>query len=402
MKRRVLLFFAGILLLSVPLFFYACQKYDDSEIRSQLGSLERRISQLESQCSQLNTNLSSLTGIVEAMRNNDYITSVTPVTEDGVEIGYKITFAKSGSVTVYHGKDGKDGADGKNGVNGKDGKDGKDGATPVIGVRKDPSDGLWYWTLNGEWMRDENGARVHSVGLDGKNGTDGKDGQNGQDGVDGITPRLKIENLYWWISYDNGKTWSRLWKAVGENGKDGMNGQDGADGDSFFQSINLDNPDYIVFTLSDGTSFSVPTQAAFDALTKRVNQINTNLGSLQQIVSALQANDFITSISPYMENGVQVGYQLYFSKSGAVIIYYGKDGKDGKDGADGANGADGTNGRNGKDGKTPLIGVQQDSDGIWYWTIDGDWLKDASGSRVKAVGADGQNGKDGRNAISNC
>jgi hypothetical protein len=122
--------------------------------------------------------------------------------------------------------------------------------TPVIGVAQD-TDGVYYWTLNGEWLLDDNGNKLPVSGKDGQNGTngsngqdgaDGKDGQNGEDGKDGadgqdgkdgkdgVTPQLKIEEGYWFISYDNGATWTQLGKATGEDGKDGENG------DSFFTS----------------------------------------------------------------------------------------------------------------------------------------------------------------------
>lgn len=46
-------------------------------------------------------------------------------------------------------------------------------------------------------------------GVDGKNGTNGINGKDGVDGKDGITPKLKIENGYWYVSYDEGKTWTQ-------------------------------------------------------------------------------------------------------------------------------------------------------------------------------------------------
>ena len=74
------------------------------------------------------------------------------------------------------------------------------------------------------------GKATGADGQDGQNGTDGKDGQDGQDGKDGVTPQLKIEDGYWYISYDNGTTWTQLGKATGEDGKDGIDGEDGKDG----------------------------------------------------------------------------------------------------------------------------------------------------------------------------
>lgn len=317
---------------------------------------------------QMNTNLTALQEIVTALQNNDYVTSVAPYYENGVQLGYILTFSKSGSVIIYHGKDGKDGADGQDGQNGHDGLDGH---TPVIGVRQD-IDGLWYWTLDGEWLTDAGGEKVSASGIDGQNGKDA------------IAPQLKIENDYWYISTDDGETWTQLGKAKGEDGadgQDGQDGQDGADGDSFFQSVDVSSADYVVLTLADGTEIKIPTWKAFEELSERVAQINTNLASLQQIVTALQDNDYVQSVTPYIEGGVQKGYIISFTKSGSVIIFHGKDG---------------TNGTNGQDGHTPVIGVRQFTDGQWYWTLDGEWLTDDTGEKVRANGIDGQNGQDGQ------
>ena len=283
----------------VAMLFAGCaQEFDDSEIWDKLNNHENRIATLEELCRQMNTNISSLQTIVTALQNNDYVTGVAPVTKNGETIGYTIIFTKSQPITIYHGENGKDGQNGTNGV------DGKDGSTPVIGVKMD-DDGIYYWTLNGEWLTDENDNKIKAVGTDGKdgangtdgedgkdgqngtNGTDGKDGQNGTngtDGKDGITPQLKIEEGYWLITYDNGATWTKLGKATGEDGAQGPQGEqgmqgpqgeqgnDGAqgpqgeagiDGDSFFQSVTQDeNNVYIV--LADGTEITIPKKINLD------------------------------------------------------------------------------------------------------------------------------------------
>ncbi len=277
-----------ILLATAALSCIGCGKeYDDSALNGRVDNLENRIAKLEELCKQMNTNISSLQTIVTALQKNDYVTGVTPVTSGGKTIGYTITFAKSPSVTIYHGQDGKDGAngaDGKDGVDGADGKDGapgKDGRTPIIGVRQD-TDGIYYWTLDGDWLLDAAGNKIKAVGRDGRNGSDGndgasgadgkngkdgidgKDGQNGADGKDGITPQLKIENGYWFVSTDNGATWTNLGKATGADGKDGINGSDGKDGadgkdgsDSIFKSVTQDDTE-VCFILNDGTTIAIP------------------------------------------------------------------------------------------------------------------------------------------------
>lgn len=405
----------------------SCSQYDDTLLQNRVGTLEADVKNLKELCSQMNTNISAMQSIVNAIQNNDYVTGVAPVMKNGVEIGYTILFSKSNSITIYHGTDGRDGTDGKDGKDGRDGIDGTNGYTPVIGVQKD-SDGVYYWTLDGKWLTDISGNKIKAVGKDGKdgkdglnggadgkdgeNGTDGKDGKDGVDGKDGITPKLKIEDDWWYISYDEGQSWTKLSKAKGEDGKDGQNGADGKDGkdgvdgkdginggDSFFKSVDTTNKDFIVFTLSDGSQLKLPTWYAFEALRTQCNQMNTNIEALQKIVSSLQNNDYITSCTPHMENGVQTGYVISFAKSPSIIVYNEKNGAPGKDGEPGKDGADGNDGVDGKDGYSPVVGVKKDTDNIYYWTLDGKWLTDADGKKVKAQGTDGKNGADGNDGL---
>lgn len=375
--------FTYLLLLLASSLLGCTQPYDDTEVRQDIENLKDRVTALEKLCKEMNANIDAMAAILEALETHDYITGVTPITKDGETVGYTITFAKGEPVTIYHGEDGKDGVDGANGA------DGKDGYTPVIGVAQD-SDGIYYWTLDGEWLLDDAGNKIKAVGIDGANGS------NGANGVDGITPQLKIENEYWYISYDNGATWTQLGKATGEdgaNGSDGANGADGKDGDSFFDGVDTSNEDYVIFTLADGTTIKIPTWYAFEELKKQCEEMNQNITAMQQILEALQNNDYVTSVQQIVEDGKTIGYTIYFSKSGAVTIYHGEDGKDGADGTDGVNGADG------KDGHSPIVGVRQDSDGIYYWTLDGEWLLDDAGNKIKAVGIDGANGSNGTNGV---
>ena len=351
--------------------FTSC-KYDDDDIWNSVHGLENRVAKLEELCKQMNTNISSLQTIVTALQNNDYVTGITPVMQGGKEVGYTITFSKSNPITIYHGKDGQ---------NGEDGTDGKDGVTPTIGVKQD-TDGIYYWTLDGDWLTDKHGDKIKAEGKDGADGSDGEDGSDGTDGTngkDGITPQFKIENDYWFISYDNGNTWTQLGKATGENGKDG---EDGVGGDSMFTGIDYKtSTDYVIFTLADGTQIKLPTWSAFEALQRLCNETNTNLSALQTIVTALQNNDYITSVDPLTEDGKVVGYTIKFAKSNPIVIYNGKDGTDGVD------------------GNTPIIGVKKDTDDIYYWTLDGEFIV-VDGQKIKAQGTDGNNGVDGSDGVT--
>jgi hypothetical protein len=134
--------------------------------------------------------------------------------------GNKIKAVGEDGKDGVNGTDGKDGADGKDGVNGTDGKDGQDG----------------------------------------KDGVDGTDGKDGADGKDAITPQLKIENDYWYISYDNGATWTKLGKATGKDGQDGQDGYIGRDGkDGVFIGV-FETANSVTVFLSDGSSIVLSKQ----------------------------------------------------------------------------------------------------------------------------------------------
>ena len=324
----------------IAVTFSSC-KYDDDDLWNSVHGLENRVAKLEELCKQMNTNISSLQTIVTALQNNVYVTGTTPLMKDGNEIGYTITFSKGNPITIYHGKDGQDG---------------EDGTTPTIGVKKD-TDGVYYWTLNGEFIVVDGGK----IQAEGKNGTNG---------TNGTTPQFKIENDYWFVSYDNGANWTQLGKATGE---------DGVGSDSMFSGVDYaTSTDYVIFTLSNGTQIKLPTWSAFEALQRLCNETNTNLSALQTIVTALQNNDYITSVDPLTENGKVVGYTIKFAKSNPIVIYNGKDGAD---------------------GNTPVIGVKKDTDGIYYWTLDGEFIV-VDGQKIKAQGTDGNNGADGSDGVT--
>lgn len=226
MRHRILQLF--IVIFALVKVLSSCT----NELDSLVSDLEGRVSKLEALCSEMNRNISALQSIVTAMQSGDYITSVSPITTDGVTVGYTISFAKGDPITIYHGKDGKDGTDGH---------------TPVIGVKQD-ADGVWYWTVDGQWILDLNNQKVKAVGI------------NGADGKDGTTPQLKIEDGYWYVSTNKGQTWTRLGKATGEDGKNG---------DTMFQSVNVTDTD-VTFVTTDGQTFVVKRAAAlsivFDAI----------------------------------------------------------------------------------------------------------------------------------------
>ena len=187
--------------------------YDDTGLWNALNSLEQRVATLEELCKETNTNLSALQKIVEAISQNEQIKNIAPIYKDGAVVGYAITFTSGESVTIYN-----------------DNKQESAGAVPQIGVAKD-NDGVYYWTLNGEWLLDANGNKIKA------------------EGDDGLTPRFKIENEYWYVSYDNGINWDVLGKATADS--------DDCDCQSIIKGVEYDE-EYVYITLADGTVLTLP------------------------------------------------------------------------------------------------------------------------------------------------
>ncbi len=248
MKRLLILLAASFLT------FTACdivgELLIDEHLTNRVDKLEDKVEELEKLCGEMNTNIESLQIIVDALQTRDYITSVAPVRKDGKDVGYTIVFAKKGPITIFHGEDGPAGQPGADGEDGVAGADGEDGYTPVIGVRKD-TDGIYYWTLDGDWLLDEDGNKVRAEGSTGSGGQPGQDGTDGEDGRDGITPQLRIENGEWQVSYDGGKSWNDL---------DMPAGGEGNGGESFFKDVRPSETD-VTFVLNDDSELVVPRAA---------------------------------------------------------------------------------------------------------------------------------------------
>ena len=110
--------------------------------------------------------------------------------------------------------------------------------------------------------------------------------------------------------------------------------------------------------------------------------VNSQISALQGLVTALEAKDYVTGVSP-----VTNGYTITFNKSDAITIYNGKDGAKGTDGV------------------TPVIGVAKDTDGQYYWTVKtgtaaATWMLDAEGKKIRTTGDKGDNGSAGTNGTT--
>lgn len=189
--------------------------YDDSALWDTVNDHEQRIVDLETKCKELNANIQSLQTLVDASKTGDAVTSVTPLKEGDAEIGYTLTFASGKTINVYHGKDGAD------------------AKMPEIGAAA--SDGVLYWTVGGEFVLDAEGNKIPVAGKD------------------GITPQFKVEGSVWYVSYDEGITWTPVETSSA-----------GADA-PLFKDITYDD-EYVYFTLPSGEGLVVPRSKPFDIL----------------------------------------------------------------------------------------------------------------------------------------
>ena len=110
--------------------------------------------------------------------------------------------------------------------------------------------------------------------------------------------------------------------------------------------------------------------ANHEARISALETICSQITSMQTVISALQNRNYITDVQSITEGGKVIGYSITFSDSKTVSIY---------------------NGEKGETGATPVISAKQDSDGVYYWTVDGQWLL-VNGAKVPVTGPKGETG----------
>ena len=192
MKKYIV---AGIM--AAALLASGCGKF----VRDELITMQNEIDLLYTQVEQMNQGLSTLHGIVNEMASKGYIVDVREFQKDD-RGGYTLTFR---AVTINDNGSVSENTYAIDLYSGVDGEDGEDAEPFIVGVKKDDNDGRWYWydVQGNTWMKSPEGERFL---------VDGKDGK---------TPELKVENGFWCVSWDGGKTWSTTeWKAKGEDAKE--------------------------------------------------------------------------------------------------------------------------------------------------------------------------------------
>ena len=253
--------------------------YDDSDLQTRMDQAEADIAELQQLVKDINTNISSLVTVVDALKNSDQITSVTPLSDGS---GYTITFSKSGTITIYNGKNG---VDGTNGTNGANGENGADGHTPVISVKLD-QDGQYYWTVDGEYLTDAEGKKIPAT-------------------AHIATPQIRINEGNFEISYNEGLTWEII-------------GNAGASDDVVFKQV-IDGPASVLFVLSDGTQIEIPKTQQF-VINVESTDVIASAGQQASVSFTVSGADENTVVDAFGTKGYEASVMMINASTGSLTI----------------------------------------------------------------------------------
>lgn len=210
MKRQL-----TFILFLLSIIISSCTNLD--EVYNRLDEHEKRISKIENLVKEANTQITALQSLLEAQNKKIWIVSHNELADKS---GYELILSNGSKIVL---------------------KNGKDGETPVIGIRKHTDDN-YYWTINGEFMRDADGNMIKA---------------EGKDGAAGVTPKLHVNtDGYWEVSIDNGKTWELILGADGNPVK--AVGKDA----NLDLSITEDKENIII--VYDGKTFIIPKKPTGD------------------------------------------------------------------------------------------------------------------------------------------
>ena len=253
--------------------------YDDSDLQTRMDQAEADIAELQQLVKDINTNISGLVTVVDALKNSDQITSVTPLSDGS---GYTITFSKSGTITIYNGKNG---VDGTNGTNGANGENGANGHTPQISVKLD-QDGQYYWTVDGEYLTDAEGKKIPAT-------------------AHIATPQIRINEGNFEISYNEGLTWEII-------------GNAGASDDVVFKQV-IDGPASVLFVLSDGTQIEIPKTQQF-VINVTSTDVIASPGQMAFVDFTVSGADENTVVDAFGTKGYEASVMMKNASTGSLTI----------------------------------------------------------------------------------
>ena len=291
-----------------------------SPLEESVAKLRNKVSELESGFAALNTSIADLNTLISKVQSGDHIASIEEVTSGC----YVITFESKDILML---------------------KDGEDGKTPVIGIRYDSTSGYYCWTVQSgssapTWLVDSYGRKINA---------------------EATVPKLRISDGYWQVSYDDGAHWTNLFQSSG------------SEGTSVFSDIDWSDKYVVKFTLTNGTTFFVPTMEAVYELTSVCDSINNNIEAYRTMLTSVNSAVYVQSVAEIYSGGKHAGYSITLENGSVYTI---------RDGVETT--------------KSVLMDIAEDpADGELYWRVkygseqEFSWLM-RDGERVCASIFDGQ------------
>ena len=286
----------------VALVAVGCAKEADlSDLKNKVTDLDKRVTALEDAVAKINNvTIPGFESLVNAVQNKISIVSV--VEGDGE---YTINFSDGTSATI------------KNGQDGNDGEDGNDAVAPEVSITLG-EDGIYYWTVNGQLLKDEAGnpLPVTAKGDKGDQGIQGDKGDKGDKGDDGITPLFGTSSEGKVIvSYDGGETWKPL----------GFSVIDGSAFTSAYIDDNKSTEDYIVLVVGE-TEVQIPKEKTFSlkiTYDGNLNSVGINAGetiALEYAVQGVSSTDEVTVDILSATAGITAKIAAVDAVSGYILI----------------------------------------------------------------------------------
>lgn len=208
MRKRIR---SGVLAMFLPVFLSVFPGCTDM-VQKELDETHEQLRALQELADSVNWNLHVLDLIVRELDDSH---TILPESYRLTEDGYEVSFRDGKTIVIPFGKDGTDGRQ----------------FIPV-GVQDD-EDGFYYWKMNGEWMMDADSCKMRAGAKD------------------GFVPQFKVEDGFWWISVDGGKTFDQLASC------------EEMDGMGVFRSVEQTPLGKVILTLWDGETIELSSQFPF-------------------------------------------------------------------------------------------------------------------------------------------
>jgi hypothetical protein len=187
-------------------------------VQDELAETHAKLAALQALADSVNRDLTTLGKIAEILDKSDDLT-IDPGSLKETEDGYEISFKDGKTIFIPYGKDGKDGR-----------------TLIPVGIMQ-AEDSLYYWTIDGKPMEDEQGNYIRAGATD------------GADGINGTFPQIVIEDGFWWIVFE---------------GQDPVKiaSCEELDGVGVFSGVDTSDPTKMVLKLLDGTVIEIPCQVS--------------------------------------------------------------------------------------------------------------------------------------------